>query len=61
MPPYKDKLSAAEITGLVKYIRTLGGASKPKKKKADRFSMESRQGRRRLPILSPSAGNLSQD
>jgi mono/diheme cytochrome c family protein len=32
MPPYKDKLSAAEITGLVKYIRTLGGASKPKKK-----------------------------
>jgi mono/diheme cytochrome c family protein len=32
MPPYKDKLSAAEITGLVKYIRTLGGASKSKKK-----------------------------
>lgn len=32
MPPYKDKLAAAEITGLVKYIRTLGGASKPKKK-----------------------------
>jgi mono/diheme cytochrome c family protein len=32
MPPYKDKLSATEITGLVKYIRTLGGASKSKKK-----------------------------
>jgi mono/diheme cytochrome c family protein len=32
MPPYKDKLSAAEISGQVKYIRTLAGASKSKKK-----------------------------
>jgi mono/diheme cytochrome c family protein len=32
MPPYKDTLSAADITGLVKHIRTFGGAAKPKKK-----------------------------